>query len=133
MADVLLDTDVLSLFLRRDEAVVRRADEVFIRQGALGISVITVFEVLRGLNKAGLAERAEQFEEFVSSANVYDLDEEAARLAGEIAADLDRAGQTLPAPDVLIAAIARRNELTLVSRNRAHFERIPDLRLETWE
>ena len=48
-----------------------------------------------------------------------------ARLRGE----LRQRGLLIPDPDILIAATALTHNLTLVTRNRRHFERIPDLPL----
>lgn len=37
--------------------------------------------------------------------------------------------QIIGDPDILIAATALYHDLTLVTRNQAHFQRIPDLKL----
>ncbi len=52
------------------------------------------------------------------------MDFTAAGLAGRIAGDLDRAGQTIGMADPLIAAIALEHNLELVTGNAAHFQRI---------
>jgi tRNA(fMet)-specific endonuclease VapC len=44
-------------------------------------------------------------------------------------AALRRQGQLIPDMDLLIAATALEENLTLVTRNIRHFERIPELRL----
>jgi predicted nucleic acid-binding protein len=62
---------------------------------------------------------------------VLPFDVEAARIFGEIAADLRRSGHVLPDPDVQIAATAIRHDLDLVTGNIRHFGRIPGLRIET--
>ena len=46
-----------------------------------------------------------------------------------IRARLRRQGQLIPDLDLLIAATAVTHGLTLVTRNRRHFERIPELAL----
>jgi tRNA(fMet)-specific endonuclease VapC len=48
---------------------------------------------------------------------------------GVIRGELSRRGLTIGDFDILIAATALHHELTLVTRNRRHFSRIPDLRL----
>jgi predicted nucleic acid-binding protein len=48
-----------------------------------------------------------------------------ARLRGE----LRRQGQLIPDPDLLIAATALQHDLTIVTRNVRHFQRIPGLKL----
>lgn len=51
----------------------------------------------------------------------------------EIRAALARIGQPIGAYDVLIAAIALANDLTLITHNVAEFSRIAGLRYEDWE
>ena len=52
--------------------------------------------------------------------------------AAEIYADLRAAGQLIEDADILIAAIALVNNLTLVTNNTSHFSRIAGLQLEDW-
>ena len=64
------------------------------------------------------------------------FDNDAARLAGRINADLERAGRVIGLPDVMIAAMAIRNGLVLVTGNTAHFEHVRaakyDLFIDNW-
>jgi tRNA(fMet)-specific endonuclease VapC len=48
---------------------------------------------------------------------------------GVLRGHLQRRGLTIGDPDLLIAATALEHDLTLLTRNRRHFNRIPDLRL----
>ena len=52
---------------------------------------------------------------------------------GLIRADLAAQGKPIGANDLLIAAIARAHDLTLVTHNRDEFDRIAGLRVEDWE
>ena len=64
------------------------------------------------------------------------LDLRSAELAGRIYADLERAGQPIGRADPMIAAIALRHDLTLVTGNLSHYERIQklgyNLELDNW-
>ena len=53
----------------------------------------------------------------------------AATLYGE----LHRQGALLPDADLLIAATALESQRTLVTNNLAHFQRVPNLVIETWK
>ncbi len=68
---------------------------------------------------------------------VIDLTEETMMLSGEIEAVLEKAGQTIGDFDVLIASTAIRHDITLVSGNTRHFQRIMtlfgQLEFEEWE
>ena len=55
------------------------------------------------------------------------LSDEVILLAAEIYGDLHRSGQLISDADILIAATAQVYELTLVTENQAHFQRIPGL------
>ncbi len=58
---------------------------------------------------------------------------EAARLCGEIRADLARKGTPIGPYDLQIAAIALANDCKLVTHNTGEFLRISGLKLEDWE
>ncbi|MBI5005607.1 MAG: type II toxin-antitoxin system VapC family toxin [Nitrosomonadales bacterium] len=80
-------------------------------------------------SEANLAVLATLFASF----NSYPLDGEAARLSGEIRADLARKGTPIGPYDVQIAAIALVNDCVLVTHNTGEFSRIEGLKLEDWE
>ncbi len=102
------------------------AEEVFLPATALG-------ELFFGAEKSGRPEANRRKIENLISANVIlPCDSAVAREYGRLKALLRRQGTPIPDNDIWIAAIALRNELTLVSRDR-HFERIPELRLVAWQ
>lgn len=69
------------------------------------------------------------FSEFIS----LRFDDEAAKLYGEIRADLTAKGTIIGNNDMMIAAIALRNDLTLVTHNTREFSRVTGLKLDDWE
>ncbi|MEH2439014.1 type II toxin-antitoxin system VapC family toxin [Nostoc sp.] len=69
------------------------------------------------------------FTEFVD----LPLDRQAAKIAGKIRARLNALGTPIGANDLLIAAIALANDLTLVTHNTREFSRIDGLKYEDWE
>ena len=72
-------------------------------------------------------------EEFLGRYASLPFDDDAADVYAEIRAQLERAGTPVGANDLLIASIARSNDLVLVTHNISEFERIPGLRVEDWE
>lgn len=62
-----------------------------------------------------------------------DFDLIAARICGEIRAELARKGTPIGPNDVQIAAIALAHGLTVVTHNIREFSRVPKLSLEDWE
>ena len=51
---------------------------------------------------------------------------------GAIRAALEKQGKRLDDMDILIAATAVRESVTLLTENKKHFSRIPNLKTETW-
>jgi tRNA(fMet)-specific endonuclease VapC len=132
MNRALVDTDILSDLLRgKHPEVQRRAAAYLAEHERLTISALTVFEVVRGRHQAAQPERAAEFLAWARTASVTVLDDECARVAGEIAGALMRSGQTVGVADVLIAASAIVHQLTLVSGNVAHFDRMKRFGLNT--
>ncbi|MEW5720502.1 MAG: PIN domain-containing protein, partial [Chloroflexota bacterium] len=102
----------------------------------LMISAITVMEIVKGFHQAGRADAQKKFLESIKSSNVLAFDLACAETAGKIYGDLDRTGQTVGRADPMIAAIAIQHNLTLVTGNVEHYQRIQklgySLKLENW-
>ncbi len=63
---------------------------------------------------------------------VLPFDQAAAEAYGSLRAKLESSGEPLDEPDLRIASIALSRDLTLVTANLRHFDRLPDLRTENW-
>jgi predicted nucleic acid-binding protein len=63
---------------------------------------------------------------------VLAFDARAARRYGELRAELERTGSPIGDADMRIAAIAIANDLTVVTANVRHFQRVPGLTVENW-
>src|SRR5207237_6651618 len=61
------------------------------------------------------------------------FDDRAAEEYGRIRAHLASLGTPIGPNDLMIAAIARANGLTLVTHNTVEFSRVPGLQLEDWQ
>jgi len=64
--------------------------------------------------------------------NILPFDSNSAYIYGEIRAELEKKGESLPHCDIQIASIAIVNNLTLITGNINHFKRISSLRTEDW-
>ena len=131
MNRTLLDTDILSDFLRGQNGNVLRRAQAYI---SLTLSAVTVFEVVRGRHQAQQIDRAAQFLAWAQNAEVLAFDDKSARIGGEIAGALLRTGTTIGVADVLIAATAIANNVILASANVAHYQRLVPfgLSVENW-
>jgi toxin FitB len=126
---ILLDTNVLSALMRRhapDPVVVDWLDN----QPAESIwtTSITVFEIRTGIDLLERGRRRQlnqMFTELLAEdldGRIQSFDETAATAAGAIAADRQRAGQSVEIRDVQIAGIAASRRAVLATRNTRHFE-----------
>ena len=61
------------------------------------------------------------------------FDDTAAEIYGRIRSRLEKVGTPIGPNDLLIAAIAVANQITLITHNTAEFGRIEDLKIEDWE
>lgn len=132
MKPALLDTDVLSEFLRGNPKAIAKADAYLKEHGILSLSVITYYEMLNGLLYKDARKQLERFEAFVPLNRVLPLTPEAARTAAFIQADLLKKGTVIGHTDTLIAGIALTNGLQLVTNNTEHFRRVKGLELANW-
>ena len=90
-------------------------------------------ELLYGARKSQSVERnlsllAKLFGQFSSLA----FDDQAAEFYGTNRAILERAGTPIGEADLLIASIALKHDLTVITRNHKEFVRVPGLKVETW-
>ena len=128
-----VDTDVLSATVRRDPPLhlIRRLARTPATEQCT--TAITLGEIVYGVQKRGSPELAERVRQLIASAGpILPFDEIAARLYGQLRADLERAGRRIAEPDLRIAAIVLARGATLVTGNIRHFARIPELRVENW-
>jgi tRNA(fMet)-specific endonuclease VapC len=125
----LLDTDIYSEVLKAiDPNVTRNATAYRQAHGVLTVSVITVMEVIQGLQKVGASlRRIQTFRNNVALEQILVFDGAAADLAGQIAGDLDRVGRPIGRCDPMIAAIAVVHGLDLATGNTAHYQRVQQL------
>jgi len=124
----LLDTDIYSEILKGvDPNVVRNATTYRHANRFLTISVITIMEVIQGLQKVGGANRIQAFRNAITPEEILPFDQAAADLAGQIAGDLDRVGRPIGRCDPMIAALAITHGLELVTGNTAHYQRLQPL------
>ncbi len=71
-------------------------------------------------------------EEILSRVKVLDVTAETAIIAGDLAAKLSLQGSGISPEDLLIGATALQADLTLITANIRHFEKIEGLRIENW-
>ncbi len=128
----LLDTNVVVRFLtRRSDSVVARFESEI---GNYCLCAPVKGELLAGARKsARVEENLRHFHEFFLTLPSLPFDDAAANHYGQIRATLEKSGTPIGPLDLLIAAIARANDLILVTHNTREFGRVTGLGLADWE
>ncbi|MBK7428687.1 MAG: type II toxin-antitoxin system VapC family toxin [Saprospiraceae bacterium] len=132
MKPAMLDTDILSEFLRGNPKVISKLDDHLEEYGFISFSIITYYEILNGLLYKDAKKQLAKFEEFAELNKVIPLTLPMAKVAAAIQANLRNKGTEIGHTDTLIAGIAITSELQLVTNNTNHFKRIKDLDLANW-
>jgi tRNA(fMet)-specific endonuclease VapC len=129
----LLDTNVCIRYLNGRSEAVKRELLVRRREDLVMCSVVKA-ELCYGAFKSRNPERnLERQSSFTEEFTSLPLDDNAAKVYGRIRADLERIGRPIGPNDLLIAAIAIANNVTLVTHNIREFGQINGLTVEDWE
>jgi tRNA(fMet)-specific endonuclease VapC len=132
LPEVILDTDILSALMRKNPAVARKAKTYLAQHGRFTISIITRYEILRGLKAKGAARQQARFEKFCGANYIFPITDGVIIRAADIYADLYKRGELIGDADILIAASALVNGFGVATNNEAHFKRIIGLHVENW-
>ena len=91
-------------------------------------------ELLYGARKSHqVARNLTKLERFFAPLRSLSFDDACAAEYGLLRADLGRAGTPIGANDLMIAAIARHHDVSVVTHNVEEFSRVVGLRVEDWE
>jgi tRNA(fMet)-specific endonuclease VapC len=128
----LLDSDILSAILVMDARVVENARNYYTIHRQFQFSIITRFEVLRGLKARGATAKLSNFESICQRNLILPLTDDVVEKGADIYADLHRRGSLIDDADILIAATALVHGLIMVTNNEKHYSRIPGLQIDNW-
>ena len=132
MKPALVDTDILSEFLRGTPKVVENVEKYSQIYDDINVSIITYYEILNGLLYKDARKQLQKFTDFADLNKILPLTISATKRAAEIYVGLKKKGQSIGHTDCLIAGIALTNGLQLVTNNTDHFKRVSDLELVNW-
>ena len=132
VARVVLDTDILSAIMRQNPKVIPKARAYLDEHRQFTLSIITRFEILRGLKARNATRQLQRFDAFCARNLIVPLTEAIVVKAADIYADLHRRGTLIGDADILIAASAVVNGWGMVTNNEDHFGRIDGLQIENW-
>ena len=128
----LLDTNIVSLIIKRDLKVYQKIEDVKAQRKSIFISCITYFEIKRVFLAVAAPKQRERFNQLCQDYQIILLDDLAIlEKAAEIHAHLRLRGLPIQTEDILIAATAIVKSLIVVS-NDGDLLRVEGLSLENW-
>lgn len=133
MNTTLIDTDILTYFLKGDQKILEKTTEYLVEHDRLIISRISEFEILAGLHHKQAVHQMLRFKDFVSKCSILTLTTRSIQKSAEIYGQLRKSGIQIGTPDLLIAGIAIDNGLELATNNIKHFGPITQLKINTWK
>ena len=134
MQEVLIDSDILSYFLKGDKEVYLKFNEYGKYFEFLKISNVSYYEIISGLKYFDPKKRIDEFRNFVNKACVIlPVTNDSIEISSSIYAHLRQKGTPIDDIDLLIAGIALENNLVLVTNNTKYFNKIEDLTIENWK
>lgn len=129
MRHYLLDTNICISILKDKYGIREKVLDVSPKN--CFISEITIAELFYGAAKS---QRAEHFKDIDHIINLFKVLPvyPSLRLYGKLKAELEQKGQRIDEFDLLIGATSITNNMTMVTSNTKHFERITGIYLENW-
>jgi tRNA(fMet)-specific endonuclease VapC len=128
----LIDTNIC-IYIMNDHPpqVIQKFREIGV--GNVCISSITVSELQYGVCKSKqIKKNIKRLDEFLSPFEIISYDESASIYYGQIRSHLEKKGNVIGPLDMLIAAHALSEKLTLITNNEKEFKRVKSLKVENW-
>lgn len=130
----LFDTDAITNILKKkpSKKLLKNIRPVSKREG--NISTITLGEIIYGAYKSPNPDfHLNNLKTILLPLiNILTFNSRAAYYYGKIRADLEVSGNMIPHADIQIASIAFANDLTIITGNMKHFNRIDGLIVKDW-
>ena len=127
----LLDTNIISNLVRQPDGIATHK----LRENSaayLCTSIVVACELRFGAEKANSDLLRERIEQILARLEILPLDAPADSIYGRIRHDLESKGTPIGPNDLLIAAHALAQNLTLVTDNTGEFSRVEGLFVENW-
>lgn len=126
-----LDTSIIINFLRGDNFIIGKVKELT-EIGDIYITPITLCELFKGIYLSSKSKQElEILDSFISSVFLLDFDKESCKEFGKEHAILKKIGKVTNEFDLMIACIAKKNNLILVTQDKKHFKDM-GVKVEVW-
>ena len=132
MKPVLIDTDILSMFLRKHRKVVAKFEKYLREYDSINISIITYYEIVSGLKYRDSHKYLDSFLDFAGYNSILNLSIDSVNIAADTYNNLRKKGQLIDDIDILISGIEIANDLVLVTNNEQQLQRVEGLQISNW-
>ena len=131
---VCLDTTFFADLFRKNLAAEKKLYELANETQTVSTTVMTIVELYYGAYKSkNIIDEMRNVASVLDSFLILEMNQEGAKMFGEILSSLEKKGQTIPDRDILIGAISlSKGEKTIITRNAKDFARIPGLEVITY-
>lgn len=129
----LLDTNTCIKYLNGRSEKIKQHLDTLQAEDILMCSVVKAELFYGAIKSARPTENLSKQHYFVNRFSSLPFDDRAAEIYAEIRARLEKLGTPIGPNDLLIAAIALANQVTLVTHNTGEFGRVEGLQWEDWE
>ncbi len=127
----LLDTDVIIYCLKGNKKVQKNLQNHI--NDSIKICVISLMELYYGAHKSEkTSSNLAKIKNLEQSLDIIPIGMESVEVFGMLKAQLENDGSRLDDFDLIIASCALIGNLTLITNNTKHFNRITGLKLENW-
>jgi len=124
----LIDTDWIIDHLNGIESVTKKLEKL--APSGICTSIISVAELYEGVyGSRNYEDSLSALETFLEGITVLPMDQDVCRIFGRERNKLRKHGNIIGDFDLLIASICLRHNLTLLTNNKEHFERIDSLKI----
>jgi len=126
---ICIDSDYLIDILRKKSKIIKEIKQLESESNLLATTVINSFELYYGAYKTNNKKNIKLVDELLANLIILEWKKEFSELAGMVRADLESQGNVLDFRDIFIGVITLKNDYYLLTRNIAHFRKIPSLKL----
>ena len=126
----LLDTNVFSYLIRGEGGYGAKFKSL--NPSHVKTSAMSVFELQYGIKKKNNKKLTKLVNSILENIEVLPFNSEAAMICAEICSDMKTKGKHHPVQDMVIASIALRHDLVLITHNTKDFINVPGLQVEDW-
>jgi len=129
----LLDTNVCIRYLNGRSERIREHIESLCPQQIVLCSIVKAELFYGAMKSANPARNLQKQKKFTDRFVSHPFDDEAAEIYGRIRSELEKSGKPIGPNDLMIASVAVRHDLVMVTHNTGEFGRVKDLKMTDWE